>query len=338
MEDLEYISFDNRFGFNEEHFYIKKSEFHEEKLEKADSKTIYSRFLNLPENKKLFFLQYCIHYLKDNEVVNLLTFIKDIDLHYSNDFLFRNAVYKLKNKTIKWFIENDADVSCENNFAIQYLCDKGHSVESSLLKMLINHGADPKVSNDLPICLAARHQAVSWVKILIEEGADITVRNNLPICYLMNFSPRKEININFINFMIENGADITCRNNLPIVLAIESRIDLETLQYLVSMGADPLQHKSFILGEAFLHNQQLVPYLLNLGIDINEISEYDVVEIIQNMNVQSLQLLEEYGYDLSKINNFKKIDTISELKETFDFLTKNGVEPFVVASLLKIEQ
>lgn len=111
--------------------------------------------------------------------------------------------------------------------------------------MLIDHGADLGVSNDLPICLVARSNLISWLKILID-------------------------------LMIEKCADITYRNNLQITLATESGFDLEIIQYLVLMGANPLLYNKKVLYDAFFCNKKLIPYLIDLCIYINKIDSSTV--------------------------------------------------------------
>ena len=81
--------------------------------------------------------------------------------------------------TIKYLIENGADIYTYDNYALLWFAEYGHL---EVVKYLIEQGADIHTYNDAALRLSANNGHLEVVKYLVEKGADIHALDDIDLC------------------------------------------------------------------------------------------------------------------------------------------------------------
>jgi uncharacterized protein YnzC (UPF0291/DUF896 family) len=109
---------------------------------------------------------------------------------------------------VKLLIENGADVTAEDNYAIRRASQNGHL---EVVKYLIDNGADVTAEDNYAIRTASQEGHLETVKYLIENGADVTAKNNYAIRWA---SANGHLEV--VKYLIDNGVDVTADDNQAI--------------------------------------------------------------------------------------------------------------------------
>lgn len=343
MNNLEILNYDKEFGFNIDNYYnIQSDHLSNLNISNKDADYLYEVYQNTQFSEKINLLKYLFTSTFDKIIVKVFSMIGYTNLGDTDYFLFRISIVKRKAKTAKWFIRNGVDVTCENNLAINYVCqDRFYMDNTKLLKLLLESGADPKVFNDLPIYLVSKNANGKFAEILIKAGADVSTRNNLPICTLL----RVEASLNLIKLYVDNGADVTCRNNLPVKIATYWPVNIENLKYLISVGADPLVYKTEVIDAVFVYvldlkypsndsnKLSILDCVLDLGIDINLLDKKIIMQIIKKCDYKLIEYLVKKNYNFGCLYN-EKLDNVS-VDNTISLLEDVGINVYLICKIFK---
>jgi ankyrin repeat protein len=100
---------------------------------------------------------------------------------------------------VKEALENGADPTIDDNYALRWACLYGYS---ELVELLLQDGrADPTVHGNISIMWACENGHIDVVKLLLEDGrADPTVTYNYPIR-----KASEQGNIHVITLLLQDG-------------------------------------------------------------------------------------------------------------------------------------
>jgi len=153
-----------------------------------------------------------------------------------------------------------------------------------IAEYLIDKGADVNAKGELGITplIATRKrkdESVSLIQHLIKMGADVNATMSPGVGdWTVLHTALGGGNVKVVKLLIDNGADINVKNIMgtPLQMAINYK-KIETVELLIESGAK-LQEFSF--GNTELHLSaikgcaELVPLLVNYGIDVDILNEY----------------------------------------------------------------
>lgn len=121
---------------------------------------------------------------------------KMVSARYGNSMFFRRAVCFSQTEIIKYLISVGANVTSNNNEAIR------RSVDLEIIKLLVEHGADVKVSDNIILVNASLRGQLETVKFLVDSGADVGAAGNASIRCAV-----KHGYLHIIKYLISIGAD-----------------------------------------------------------------------------------------------------------------------------------
>jgi ankyrin repeat protein len=152
-----------------------------------------------------------------------------------------------------------------------------------IAEYLIDKGADVNAKGKLgttPLIATPKRkdESVSFVQYLIKMGADVNAIWSPGVGDWTVLHGAINGNVKVVKLLIDNGADINVKNlqGTPLQMAINYK-KIETVELLIESGAK-LQEFSF--GNTELHLSaikgcaELVPLLVNYGIDVDILNEY----------------------------------------------------------------
>jgi len=122
-------------------------------------------------------------------------------IHAYNDFSLQLACRQGHLHTVKYLVENGADINVENTTSLQYASEQGHL---DIVKYLIEKEADIHAAGNLSLLLAADQGHLDIMKYLIENGADINANNGYPLRWAAANG-----HMEMVKFLVEKGADIS---------------------------------------------------------------------------------------------------------------------------------
>ena len=190
-----------------------------------------------------------ISLVESNEYRDLLN--KNIDGLFALTIRFKN---KDLLKTIKYLHENGADITADNNYAIEWTSRNGHL---EVVKYLHENGADI-TENKYAIDWASHNGHLEVVKYLHANGAVISVIKWACI----------NGHLDVVKYLHIHGADIAAGNNHAIRWASRNG-HLETVKYLHENGADIKAENNYAIKCASRNGHlEIVKYLHTNGADI----------------------------------------------------------------------
>ena len=183
------------------------------------------------------------------------------------------------------------------------------------LKILKEAGADLNESNDYgvtPLMSAVSYnQNIEIFNYLIENGADISAVDNRG-CNVLMYSMLNP-NINIAKRLIELGADVHSRtpneNENILMIALKNGANLEKVEYLLSLGIDINEKSNYgspAIGYAASHNPyvEVLDFLIKKGADINFVPDYApksnlLIAAAENKNVEIIKYLIGKGLEIN---------------------------------------
>lgn len=187
--------------------------------------------------------------------------------NYAQDEVFLAiAVLHGNYDMIDFLINNGADITANNNYAIKEACS--YKYREDIIELLINNGADIHVNNEFPISIASHN------------GIDGTVK-----------------------FLLSNGADPNARDGFPLYCAAQM-CEPDLLQYLLDSGANVNLEGALKVAIEFA-NYEGIKILLQYGASIDKLELEDYVLMVKNHYGDIIQLLSDHGADFSILNQYK---------------------------------
>ncbi len=118
----------------------------------------------------------------------------------------------MKESEIRNFLEkNRINRDCRNGVLLRTACASRHE---SMARVLVDDGADPTVSLNMPIILACRNNHYRLVEHLIEKGADVNARGGEALCTAAERGASA-----MVAFLIKKGADPNVNFDKPLLCA-----------------------------------------------------------------------------------------------------------------------
>lgn len=295
-------------------------------IKNFDSDNILELLINKNESEIFSIIKY---FVVDFDKFKILfnAFFSQIDLMQSDYYLFKLAVLKGSEKSVKFLLQNGCNTPELLDFALAIVVNcqvesrynvKGNHMNSiKILKYLLNYNVDVTKNNNYAICATAKNYSDLVIfKLLENNGADITARFNYPI----RIAAVKR-NINLVCHLIESGVDFRTHNDYVF--------------------------KQLCINPHFVNNENypVIEFLLKSGADANSFTKLELISLMKFSSIELITLLLENNLQPSNltphdiISNF---DTISEsdsknrIVKKYNLLVDNyDMNPLVFA-LLKI--
>ena len=203
------------------------------------------------------------------------------------------------------------DLQMENNLFTKFALQNCYSDEEcyEITKYFIEQGVD--VSDDAYIklthcrCFRGRDPQTKLIILLMEHGANIHCDNEYIFrvaCYQI-LSDKSMLE--FIKFLAEQNIDIHVCNDYAICLSLYYE-KYELCQYLIELGANVNARDGYCLKYAIQYidntKKNYIELLLNANATTKHIIERDILYCILNDNLNNLEILSKYGYDVTIVN------------------------------------
>jgi ankyrin repeat protein len=136
---------------------------------------------------------------------------------YNGDSVLHIAARNKNIDAFHWVIQYySADINERNNSGETVLlsCLKFHHIDTNVLDLLLDHGADFNVTNadgDTALHVAARIGRLDFVTYFIHLGLDVNARN-LSHNTSLHFAAKNGF-LDEVELLVENGCDVTAVNN-----------------------------------------------------------------------------------------------------------------------------
>jgi hypothetical protein len=158
----------------------------------------------------------------------------------------------------------------------------------------------------------------------LENGADPTVSNNLPMKIIVG---RNDINL--VRLLMNYGADINAGEVYFEKVHTSSVIDthvgchLPMIDFLIKNNVNLFTRKNFNI---FFRNKECTKFMLNAGFDTSILEADDFMNVFMLLEFEIVKLLIQSGFDTSKlkINDLIKIFMTGD-SEIINFLVQHGV-------------
>lgn len=172
------------------------------------------------------------------------------------------------------------------------------SMNYDTIKLLLDRGADVRVRNHQPICLAAGYSSATIVDELITRGADVNAQNGIP---LVNASGKYPFSGKYENvkLLLERGADVHLQNDDAIYCA-----SVHNLAYIVGIliryGANVNARDGNTLIVAISSDyRDIINMLIEAGADVNIQNGKPIHEAVIRNNTNVVRQLIDAGADVN---------------------------------------
>jgi len=138
--------------------------------------------------------------------------------------------HKLANiETIKFLIDNGADIHFNNEYLLQWASSHGYL---DIVQHLVQCEADIHICNEHALYLAAKNCYFDVAIFLIQKGANIHANNDDALMSACIYGC-----LDTVRFLVKSGADVHARNDEAIKLAYEYNHD-DVIKFLIASGAN----------------------------------------------------------------------------------------------------
>lgn len=275
-----------------------------------------------------------------------------VDLNLKVDNQWKTLIFKTaevgNKETLQLLLTHGADpffgvidifqcaIESRNIDVIKYLAENGYDINDYLdffftkyeynnlkEKFWSDFSSDMKEVSDLEM-----------FNLAIELGADFKSwkgDNLLLVAMLEN------LDLEVIKLLVAQGCDPFFRSDNNENLLFLAANDLETFEYLASLGLDPFQINNDGLSILFASNdKEVVTHLLSLGLDVNHRDNDNETCLFYVNNAEIADLLIKNGADVNAVNNDKETPLfgVVDYYEPYQFyvervvmtLIKNGAD------------
>ena len=206
---------------------------------------------------------------------------------YAQEPLLLAAIGLERWTLVKLLLEHGADPNITNRDGHRALIEAIKKRQPDIVKLLLEHGADPSVKDNLgytALMAALKERQPGIVELLLEKGADINGRskNGSTALILATISG----NANNVRLLVERGADINAESKYgktALLVAVEKR-QLEVAQLLLEKGANPNfgsdEGLTALKAAIRLSNPNMLKILLENGADPNIKSDQDQAHLL----------------------------------------------------------
>ena len=236
-------------------------------------------------------------FMRYDEIVNFINLYE-----FSPNLLSKKhigmGVFYSSFKILEYLKDNGIDLSDENYFMIAI---KSNSINS-------------KSPDHLSI-----------IKLLVEAGADPFVHSNLALCAAANFDSSI-----ILEYLLSLGADPNARASAPLRIAISGR-SYSSIFLLLDAGAniyvgDLLSQFICLTLQSSVFNK-----ILSYNPDLSSLSRLALKCTIRDQNMETIRLMMGLGADFSKLND----EPVKEFDDKFQFLCEAGLNVTSIMSVFK---
>ncbi|AYV85201.1 MAG: hypothetical protein Satyrvirus6_33 [Satyrvirus sp.] len=274
-------------------------------------------FVNLDFRDKIEIIKFIVSKNKLNFFINA-TSMCEINLDYGDNIFFCVAVANNSIDIVRYLVQNNIDVTSNNNIAIKivpnsFLMDEQMAdINEKILQILIGNGADVHIDNDFPIRAAATNFRYRTMKVLIDNGANIHANEEYilrTVCKITN----TQLSMN--SFF--STKDLTYKDKIIVEFK-------KNLELLIEHGADIRKHGSDAL-HISIRNQcnECVRMLIECGVDIHAHNDYALYLSLITLNYDCIKMLFDAGMDTKSLNIMSLLCASADPK-IFTLLVNNG--------------
>ena len=145
---------------------------------------------------RLDFRPYLVSCISKGDFESSKLFIEKIRLPFDYNKDLFDSVIRGRTQIVKLLLENKADISLEDNYAIKLACNEG---KTDIARLLIEYKADFTAEENCSIRWASKCGHVETVKLLIESKASVTDNPCLKWAF---YRKRDDV----VKLLLENGA------------------------------------------------------------------------------------------------------------------------------------
>ncbi len=219
-------------------------------------------------------------------------------------------------ETVKFLIENGADVNISNEASQVPLCYAAWNGHAEVAKVLLDNGAYVKGRHDkVPLITAAENGHLEVVKILLSYGADIDQQAGMGYTALNSAVGAKPEHVEVVKFLLSKGADVNIKaayDRTPLFTAV-GQGNIELVNLLFDAGAEVniiCNGRTVLIASGINDDIMMTEWLLARGADVNAQGAYHNTPLniahCRN-NIEMGRILLEYGADPKLTHNEKQI-------------------------------
>ncbi|BCS82725.1 ankyrin repeat protein [Cotonvirus japonicus] len=220
--------------------------------------------------------------------------------------------YDLKNvETFETMKNLGINLRVADDKALRWASEKGHL---SIVKFLIDNGADIHVLDNEPVRLAAEHGHIEIVEFLVNLGANVKADNN----YAIRFASERG-HLSVVDFLIKHGANVKADNNYAFIYACKNG-HLDVAKMLKNAGANPKANNDLAIKMACIGGKlSVVKYLVDLDLNIRADNDYCMEVAARNGHYETVKYLHGLG---AYYNSAIKLAQHYNHQEIVDYLQK----------------
>lgn len=241
----------------------------------------------------------------DLEVFKLLSIAGRIN----DDTGFREAIAYERLDILKYILEENGDGI--QNYFIDLAAQIGNL---EIFKLLIAHGANPRVDNYYPFlyaCILNKRNIILYYLDEIKINNIDVLTNNL--CHVIKYD------LYIIKKFIALGADIHADINKSLIISTIIDKANDNLKYLLEIGAVNYDSLNSALEVASTScRPEAMKILIEAGADVHTSDEIALRFAALSQNTELVQYLIAHGADVDKV----KLDTLAAKENTFGYNKK----------------
>jgi ankyrin repeat protein len=183
------------------------------------------------------------------------------DVHADNDRALQWASDKGHTEIVKLLLDAGADVHARDDYALRWASDNGHT---EVVKLLLDAGADVHAYDDYALRAASDKGHTEVVKLLLDAGADVHASDDAALRLASHYG-RTEV----VKLLLDAGTDVHAKDDLALRWASEYGYT-EVVKLLLDAGADVHANDDFALRLASHYGcTEVVKLLLDAGADVH---------------------------------------------------------------------
>ncbi len=209
----------------------------------------------------------------------LLKNVRELDIHWLDDYFIKLAAENCHLDIVKYLYENGANIWAENYYTLRYAAKNGCL---EVVKYLLEVGAplgaagilpaDIHAENDDALILALGSGRLDVVKYLISNGGKLKIIDESLLEYLL-----KKSYYDIITYLISVGVNITAISNKLLISIIISIGDLNKVKYLIENRGK----NRYNLTDALTHaidkkRYEIAKYLMSMGAKPDILLKYNM--------------------------------------------------------------